>query len=152
MLSNLKPTLDGIGARLVGIGTDYGAKEFAEGGYWSGDFLISPDHEIYKRIKGIKSYALGGLTQLFSSHAKESFASYSKLKEELGEEEYNKIKNNYKGTDPFMGATFVIGPGNVLHYSHFQTYAGDHPSNDDVLAAAKAAVARRDGGQASSAN
>jgi hypothetical protein len=38
-----------------------------------------------------------------------------------------------------LGATFVIGPGDVLHYADFEDYAGDHADIDEVIAAAKAA-------------
>eukprot|EP01116_Phalansterium_solitarium_P003704 TRINITY_DN1452_c0_g1_i1.p2 TRINITY_DN1452_c0_g1~~TRINITY_DN1452_c0_g1_i1.p2 ORF type:complete len:136 (+),score=50.49 TRINITY_DN1452_c0_g1_i1:592-999(+) len=130
-----------MGVRLVGIGTDYGAAEFAATGYFTGDFLVSRDYEIYKRIKGIKQQSLGGLSFFWSGNVRKMARSYSTLKAELGETEYNAVAGNLKGSDPFLGATFVIGPGNVLHFAHFQAYAGDHPSNDDVLAAVKAAMA-----------
>lgn len=40
------------------------------------------------------------------------------------------------GRRPFqLGATIVIGPGNVLRYADYEAYAGDHADIDEVLAA-----------------
>ena len=40
------------------------------------------------------------------------------------------------GRRPFqLGATFVIGPGNVLKYADYEDYAGDHANLDEVIAA-----------------
>jgi peroxiredoxin len=38
-----------------------------------------------------------------------------------------------------LGATLVIGPGDVVHYADFEDYAGDHADIDAVIAAARAA-------------
>lgn len=38
------------------------------------------------------------------------------------------------GRRPFqLGATFVIGPGNVLRYADYEDFAGDHADLDEVL-------------------
>lgn len=40
------------------------------------------------------------------------------------------------GRRPFqLGATFVIGPGNVLKYADYEDFAGDHADLDEVIAA-----------------
>lgn len=40
------------------------------------------------------------------------------------------------GRRPFqLGATFVIGPGNVLKYADYEDFAGDHADLDAVIAA-----------------
>lgn len=40
------------------------------------------------------------------------------------------------GRRPFqLGATFVIGPGDVLSYADYEDYAGDHADLDEVIAA-----------------
>lgn len=40
------------------------------------------------------------------------------------------------GRRPFqLGATLVIGPGDVLLYADFEDYAGDHADIDEVIAA-----------------
>lgn len=40
------------------------------------------------------------------------------------------------GRRPFqLGATFVIGPGNVLKYFDYEDFAGDHADIDEVIAA-----------------
>ncbi len=39
------------------------------------------------------------------------------------------------GRRPFqLGATLVVGPGNVLRYADFEDHAGDHADLDEVLA------------------
>ena len=39
------------------------------------------------------------------------------------------------GRRPFqLGATLVVGPGNVLRYADFEDHAGDHADLDQVLA------------------
>lgn len=39
------------------------------------------------------------------------------------------------GRRPFqLGATLVVGPGNVLRYADFEEHAGDHADLDQVLA------------------
>jgi hypothetical protein len=38
-----------------------------------------------------------------------------------------------------LGATFVIGPRDVVYYADFEDYAGDHADIDEVIAAARAA-------------
>lgn len=44
------------------------------------------------------------------------------------------------GRRPFqLGATLVIGPGDVLHYEDFEDFAGDHAPIDEVLRAVTAA-------------
>ena len=41
------------------------------------------------------------------------------------------------GRRPFqLGATFVNGPGNVMKYSDYEDFAGDHADLDEVIAAA----------------
>lgn len=40
------------------------------------------------------------------------------------------------GRRPFqLGATLVIGPGDVLRYADYEDYAGDHADLDEVIAA-----------------
>ncbi len=40
------------------------------------------------------------------------------------------------GRRPFqLGATLVIGPGNVVHYADYEDFAGDHADIDEVLSA-----------------
>jgi peroxiredoxin len=40
------------------------------------------------------------------------------------------------GRRPFqLGATFIIGPGNVVKYSDYEDFAGDHADLDEVIAA-----------------
>lgn len=40
------------------------------------------------------------------------------------------------GRRPFqLGATFVIGPGNVLKYADYEDFAGDHADLDEVIGA-----------------
>jgi peroxiredoxin len=34
-----------------------------------------------------------------------------------------------------LGASFVVGPGNALHYEHRNTHGADHPPLEEVLAA-----------------
>lgn len=34
-----------------------------------------------------------------------------------------------------LGATLVIGPGNVLRYADYEDFAGDHADIDEVIAA-----------------
>lgn len=40
------------------------------------------------------------------------------------------------GRRPFqLGATFVIGPGNVLKYADYEDFAGDHADLDEIITA-----------------
>lgn len=40
------------------------------------------------------------------------------------------------GRRPFqLGATFVIGPGDVVRYADYEDFAGDHADLDEVIAA-----------------
>jgi len=55
------PILQEKGIRVIGIGTDYGSEQFFKSGYWKGEFFISPNHEIYKRIPQLRKVSLGGL-------------------------------------------------------------------------------------------
>lgn len=121
---------------MIGVGTDFGAKQFEESGYWKGDFFVTKEYEMHKLI-GTKHVFGGGLGTLFN--AKKFLNENKKLKEQLGEE-YEKVKGNFRGTDPYLSATFVIGPGETLVYSHFQQVPGDHPTNEEVLAACKTSV------------
>jgi len=130
-----------MGVGLFGIGTAFGAAEFTQG-YWPAeDFFVSPGYEVYKRMKGITAQSLGGLSMFWSGNLNKARASYKDIAKELGQDEYAKIKGNFSGTDPFLGATLVVGPGNVLHFAHFQAYAGDHASNQEILDAVQRARA-----------
>jgi peroxiredoxin len=37
-----------------------------------------------------------------------------------------------------MGATFVVGPGDLVRYEHYDEHSADHASIDDVIAAVRA--------------
>lgn len=40
------------------------------------------------------------------------------------------------GRRPFqLGATFVIGPGDVVRYADYEDFAGDHADLDEIIAA-----------------
>lgn len=58
------PILQQNNIRAIGIGTDYGSELFFKSGFWKGEFFISPDYEIYKRIPELRRVALGGLAGL----------------------------------------------------------------------------------------
>jgi len=127
------PILKENNIRVIGIGTDYGAEEFYKTGVWKSEFYISKNYEIYKRIPGIKKVALMGLGGLV--HIKKINENIKVIKAALGEEAYNKIPGNYKGSDPFYGGTFICGPGNVLTFSHFDQFSLDWTPNSEILKA-----------------
>lgn len=39
-----------------------------------------------------------------------------------------------------LGATFVVGPGDVVHYAHVDAHTADHAPIDDVIDAVRAAT------------
>jgi len=133
ILSPIAPILKENGIRVVGIGTDYGAEEFYKSGVWKGEFFISPHYEIYKRIPNLRKVALGGLGFVFD--LKKISEQTKKMKAELGEETFNNLPHNLKGTDPFYGGTFVIGPGNTLHYAHYNKVGLEWAENSEILQA-----------------
>jgi peroxiredoxin len=47
-----------------------------------------------------------------------------------------KIKTGRRPTQ--LGATFVIGPGDVVRFEHLDDHVGDHASIEDVLAVVRA--------------
>jgi len=127
------PILKENNIRLIGIGTDYGAQEFYKTGVWKSEFYISKNYEIYKKIPGLKKIALLGLEGL--KWMKQVNENIKKLKAEIGEETYNKLPGNFKGTDPFYGGILIVGPGNVLTFSRFDQYSLDWFPNSELLKA-----------------
>jgi len=55
------------------------------------------------------------------------------MKKEIGSEVYDKLPHNLKGTDPFYGGTFVIGPGNELHFAYYNKISLDWVPNTEIL-------------------
>jgi len=133
VLSKIYDKLKEKGIRLIGIGTDYGAENFVETGLWKAEFFISPNYEIYKKIPNLRKVGLSGLASIFD--IKKNMDKVKLLKTEIGEETLNNLPSNLRGTDPFYGGTFVIGPGNVLHYAYYDTLAIDWAPNSDILKA-----------------
>jgi hypothetical protein len=125
------PILKEKGIRVIGIGTDFGSENFFKAGYWKGEFFISPNHEIYKRVPQFKRVALAGLGGLF--HVKKTAEAKKRMKEEIGAETFDHLPMNLKGTDPFYGGTLILGPGNVLHFAYFNQISLDWVNNSEIL-------------------
>lgn len=55
------------------------------------------------------------------------------MREEIGAETFDNLPLNLKGSDPFYGGTFVIGPGNVLHFAYYDKISLDWVDNAEIL-------------------
>jgi len=128
------PPLNTHGIRTIAIGTDYGARDFVASGSWVGEFLISPNYEIYNLIPEIRRVSFFGLGGFTRETLEQFRINQDRIQAELGER-WQDVKMNLKGTDPFWGGTFVIGPGKTLEYAYINKAHLDFPDNKDVWTA-----------------
>jgi len=142
ILSNVSQQIKDAGIRMIGVGTNYGAQEFVGLGFWKGDFYSTPDYDVHKHIQGTKHVFGMGLGSIFT-YFKTRRSMHRYYQALGGEEEWQKIPMNYRGTDEYYGSLLLVGPGNRLHYCYMQQFPGDFPGNDDIMDGIKAAEKRQ---------
>jgi len=106
-------------------------KNFTKLEFGNLNFTSPKTMKFIKKIPGLKKIALLGLEGL--KWMKQVNENIKKLKAEIGEETYNKLPGNFKGTDPFYGGILIVGPGNVLTFSRFDQYSLDWFPNSELL-------------------
>jgi len=138
VLAQIQPKLEELGVELIGVfGTDLGAAEFVQTNIWPGRAFLANDYALHKAL-GAQAQKAGGLVDLMKVWKYPKLGRLNKaLKAELGG---SIPKGNMNGSDPFLGGTFVFGPGPKTSYTHLQGFFIDTPKNEDILEAAEKAV------------
>ena len=126
-ISQLKPLLDTVGVRLVGVGVEQlGFQDFTNKGYFNGELYIDEGKTAYKALscetftwKMLFSLLMGALKDLVN------------ITKEKGYE------HNMQGEKFQLGGTFLIDKGGVELYSHYQTKLGFEPDIPKIIEALK---------------
>lgn len=125
-LSDLKPVLDSMGVRLVGVGLEtFGYDEFAAGGFFSGEIYIDEKAAGYKKLS---MPSLGLFSSIGSLLTDKSVRKAHAFATERG------ISGNLKGNGSQLGAVFVVVDGKQV-FAHRQQGYGDHPENESIMEA-----------------
>lgn len=120
-------TISGLGAEIVAIGTGDAryARAFIEEEEIPFPVVLDEDGEAADLAKVKKGNAAQILGPKAMRSALKAFSKGHRQKAKLGRRPTQ------------LGATFVIGPSDVLRYEHLDDHVGDHAPIEDVIAALK---------------
>lgn len=118
----------GVELAVIGQGTPKHARAFQEDRGLELTLLVDPDRKTYAAA-GAK---MAGVTDLFGPRV-----ALRGLKAAAGE---RVVQGRTIGHPAQLGGVLVIAPGGEIVWSHLANDAGDNPSNETVLEAARKAA------------
>lgn len=124
------PMIEAAGVQpiVIGNGTPLMAEAFVEETGLELPLYTNPSRDVYRALgakrPGIEAFAHPRLWWNF-------------LRAAL----HGKFPKRVQGDAAQLGGVFVVKPGGTMSYAYRSDLAGDHPSNDDLVTAAKAASA-----------
>lgn len=126
-ISELRPTLDAHGVRLIGIGLeDVGVQEFVDEKFFDGDLFIDQAKACYEAMNMKRHGFFSILPSLFSGTAR---SGLSQAKE-------SGISGNLRGDGFLMGGTIVVDKGGEKLLLEFkQDGPANHVQNSAILTA-----------------
>lgn len=125
-MSALKPQLDAINVRLIGVGLEeLGLDDFLKGEFFTGDLFLDLKKQCYKDL-GFKR--LNFFSLFPAIFAKTSRDAMDKAKKE-------KIDGNLKGDGMQNGGILIVAAGGKLLLSFKQENPADHLESSEILKA-----------------
>ncbi|XP_060066477.1 prostamide/prostaglandin F synthase-like, partial [Ylistrum balloti] len=125
-ISALKPQLDAINVRLIGVGLEeLGLDDFVSGEFFTGDLYLDLKKQCYKDL-GFKR--LNFLSLFPAILSKVSRDAMNKAKKE-------KIDGNFKGDGMQNGGILIVAAGGKLLLSFKQDNPADHLESTEILKA-----------------
>lgn len=135
-LREIVPPIHQAGAELVIVGS--GSPSMA--GFFAEDYqvvtpvLTDPTREVYRVLETRRPPRAGFLDPRVFLHGARAVMLRGHRQQ---------LSNADLGDSTQLGGVFIVRPGGEVAWAHRSAYAGDHPSNDEVLAALRRVTATR---------